>query len=149
LIVARPYTQEESTGLKKLYIAEFKLNGGYIHSAANAIGVPVATIRYWTLHDNEFKKECDLIKELVLDRAEQELFYRATKVRDRDTALLFFLKTKGKERGYIERVENVNTTMAEVDYRTNQIDVDLVERLEAQGVEKYKQSLANHETAND
>jgi len=90
-----------------------------------------------------------LIKELVLDRAEQELFYRATKVRDRDTALLFFLKTKGKERGYIERVENVNTTMAEVDYRTNQIDVDLVERLEAQGVEKYKQSLANHETAND
>ena len=51
-----------------------------------------------------FKKVIEEIDESTLDFAETALH---NKIKEGDTtATIFFLKTKGKKRGYVERVEN-------------------------------------------
>ena len=76
----------------------------------------------WLKNDPEFKAEVESIKDEALDFAETRLMKNIAGekgVNDMgqeyylnkpsDTALIFFLKTQGKKRGYIERVENINT----------------------------------------
>lgn len=143
--MARPYTIEESNTLKKEFLLAYEKNGGFTHSAAKTIGVPFVTAHYWMNHDPEFKAQCEEVKQLVLDRVEQELIWRSTNMRERDTSLIFFLKTKGKERGYIERVENVSTTLDELDYRTNQMDADVIQKIKSDAIKEYQDSLVKDE----
>ena len=89
-------------------------------------------------NDDEFKQKCQEVKELMLDRAELELYNRATTMKERDACLLFFLKTKGKERGYVERVETTGRDGRDlqsiniIEYKTNEADVDLKARIIAE-----------------
>ena len=53
--------------------------------------------------DSDFKKVVDDIKNVALDYAESKLYEL---IKDGNvTATIFYLKTKGKKRGYIERQE--------------------------------------------
>ncbi len=101
-------------------------------------------------HDEEFQAKCDEVRELVLDRAEQELFWRATHIRERDTPLIFFLKTKGKERGYFEKIETASADPA--NYKINQVDIDIINKLKTDAVKEYQESIAktqDNETTNE
>jgi hypothetical protein len=54
-------------------------------------------------NDPEYKKAVDDLQNVALDYAESKLHSQIKK--ENATAIIFYLKTKGKKRGYIERQE--------------------------------------------
>jgi hypothetical protein len=88
---------------KEKFIENFKKSFGNISLACEASQVSRQTYYNWINSDEDFKKECVYIEERNLDFAEMKLI---NAIREGRTAeLLFYLKTKGKSRGYVERQE--------------------------------------------
>ena len=76
---------------------------GVITTACETADVCRATYYSYYNNDDEFAKEVDEISNIALDFAESKLFEL---IRDKNiTAIIFYLKTKGKKRGYVERSE--------------------------------------------
>lgn len=76
---------------------------GNISKACKSIGITRRTYYNWLEKDLEFKQEVDSIEEYVVDEVENHLF---DQIRDGSTAAtIFYLKTKGKHRGYVEKQE--------------------------------------------
>jgi len=79
---------------------------GIVAPACNAIGLHRSTFYDWYNSDLEFKTKVDELQELALDFAENSLMRQ---IKDDNTAAtIFFLKTKGKKRGYVETTINLN-----------------------------------------
>lgn len=76
---------------------------GIVSTAAKKANVGRSTHYKWMDEDPEYKKAVQEVQEGVLDFAESHL-YRLVK-KGNPAATIFFLKTKGKKRGYIERQE--------------------------------------------
>jgi hypothetical protein len=146
--MAKPLTPHESNTLKRELLEAMQKNGGFGYSAAKTIGIPYVTVHYWMNNDEEFLAEYKDIKERVLDRMEAELIHRATNDKRRDACLLFYLKTQGKHRGYVERIETTgkdgSTLMNEVTFKVAESDIDLIERIKQQAIEEYKTGLIEH-----
>jgi len=76
---------------------------GVVTVACKAAGVPRSTYYKWLKEDKEFKAQVTDIENIALDFGESQLHKQ---IGDGNTsATIFFLKTKGKKRGYIERNE--------------------------------------------
>ncbi len=76
---------------------------GIVTIAAKDIGISRQTHYDWYNHDTEYQKAVDDLSDVALDFAESMLHKQ---IQDKDTiATIFYLKTKGKRRGYIERQE--------------------------------------------
>ena len=74
-----------------------------ISQACHLAGVSRATVYNWIKEDEKFAKQVSELNEVVLDFVEAQLFKQ---IRDGNTtAIIFFLKTRGKKRGYVERQE--------------------------------------------
>lgn len=58
---------------------------------------------YWLTKSDIYKKEVENLKEGLIDRVESALYKNI--IEGNVTAQIFFLKTKGKDRGYIETQE--------------------------------------------
>ena len=88
---------------KKALLAALEKSLGVVSPACAAAGVSRETFYEWYRGDPEFKKAVNEMGELALDFTESKLLKR---IKDEsDTAIIFYLKTKGKKRGYIERQE--------------------------------------------
>mgnify|MGYP001571891153 CR=1 FL=1 len=80
-----------------------RLAKGNITAAAHALGVTREALSHRTRLTASLRAVLKEARETMLDTAETVLY---SKVLAGDiTALIFFLKTQGKSRGYIERVE--------------------------------------------
>ena len=79
-----------------------KYNGN-ISAVARAFGVSRAAIYDYINKKPELKKMIQDERDAMVDSAESEL-YKLIK-RGNLTALIFYLKTQGKQRGYVERNE--------------------------------------------
>ncbi len=76
---------------------------GVVTLACKQADIPRSTYYNWLKEDNEFAKSVKEIENIALDFAESQLH---TQIKDGSTsATIFYLKTKGKKRGYIERSE--------------------------------------------
>lgn len=112
---------------------------GVVTTACKSVGINRWTHYNWYNNDEEYKKSVDSIADMALDFAESKLFKMIDK--EDTTATIFFLKTKGKKRGYIEKTEIDNTLKGGLN-NTNTIkladmsDEDLRKLAEMQ--EKYK-----------
>ncbi len=74
---------------------------GIVSSAAKLCGLSPATHRNYKLNDEEYRKAVEDVEEMVLDYGESKLLEL---INDKNpAAVIFFLKTKGKKRGYIEQ----------------------------------------------
>lgn len=63
-----------------------------------------STYHEWRKNDENFAQECLNIEESIIDFAESQLLKN---IKDgKEVSLIFFLKCKGKKRGYIERQEH-------------------------------------------
>lgn len=93
---------------KKDFMIAFKESKGIITYACDAIGVSRQTFYYWMSTDEKFKQEIDDINESTIDLVEHKLLSLINK--EDTTAIIFYLKTKGRNRGYIERYEQEITS---------------------------------------
>ncbi len=76
---------------------------GVVTMACKSADVPRSTYYKWLKEDEEFTKAVKDIENIALDFGESQLHKQ---IGDGNTsATIFFLKTKGKKRGYIERNE--------------------------------------------
>jgi hypothetical protein len=76
---------------------------GIVSTACKMVDISRQTHYAWLKADEEYKKAVASIQDGVLDFAESHL-YKLVK-EGNPAATIFFLKTKGKKRGYIERQE--------------------------------------------
>jgi len=92
---------------KKAILEALEQTLGVVTSACRKVGVGRTTFYGWLNDDEEFAKAVQDIENVALDFAESQLHQQIKS--GNPTSTIFYLKTKGKKRGYIERMENVNT----------------------------------------
>lgn len=90
--------------IKKNNIVDvFRKKGCNISATCSALNISRQTYYNWLKNDEELKREIEDSTEAVLDNVESKLL---SAINDGNmTAIIFYLKTKGKKRGYIERQE--------------------------------------------
>lgn len=108
---------DKSLHIKKALIEALEKSLGIVTVASKSVGVSRQTFYDYYNSDADFKKQVDELDNLALDFAESQLHKR---IKDgSDAATIFYLKCKGKKRGYIERTEtdiNINTDGAIIDW---------------------------------
>jgi len=88
---------------KKQLIPALEKSLGIVTAACKSVGVARSTFYEWYKQDEEFSKEVDSIGDMALDFAEGALHKQIKE--GIPTSTIFYLKTKGKKRGYIEGLE--------------------------------------------
>ena len=95
-------TRDEISNEKIIEVLEQK--AGLIQPTAKALNIARRTLYYWIEDDKELQEAVKQCRESMIDMAESTLL---TKIKDGDTtSTIFYLKTQGKQRGYVERQEN-------------------------------------------
>ena len=94
---------------------------GIVTTACKQVGICRQTHYDWYNEDQKYKKKVDDIADIALDFAESKLHGLIDK--GDTSANIFYLKTKGKKRGYIERQEfegNINiNSLPDIIIKTN------------------------------
>jgi hypothetical protein len=86
-----------------MMVEALKKTLGIVTTAASQVGISRNTHYTWMQEDPDYKAEVDGIADMAIDFAESSL---QRQIQDGNTtATIFFLKTKGKDRGYVERQE--------------------------------------------
>jgi len=102
---------------KELILKALESALGVVTTACKKTGVPRSTFYKWMNEDVEFAKDVKEIEAVSLDFAESKLFEQMAN--NNTAATIFYLKTKGKQRGYVER-SDINIGSAE------RIKIDIV-----------------------
>ena len=89
--------------LKVKMLEALEYNLGIVTPAAEMAGIRRETHYDWMKTDPDYKAKVESFQDVALDFAERKLIQSIK--RGSDTANIFYLKTKGKKRGYIERTE--------------------------------------------
>lgn len=107
---------------KEEILKSLEENNGIVTVSCANIGLARSTYYKWLSEDSEFKAAVDEIQDVAIDYVESKLFEKIKGVSiskgfdeegnpivydvpPSDTAIIFYLKTKAKKRGYIERQE--------------------------------------------
>lgn len=97
---------DKSDIIKENLLKALEISLGVVTSACKNAQVSRKTFYQYCLEDLEFKALVDEIQEVALDFAESALH---AQIKDGiPSSTMFYLKTKGKKRGYIERLETIN-----------------------------------------
>jgi hypothetical protein len=111
---------------KKKFLEILDKSRGIILTACKSMDISRQTYYNWLKSDEDFKQSAEDIQENAIDFVESKLLEKINGItiqvfnqkgepvvydqQPSDTAIIFFLKTKGKKRGYIERVEVDNVS---------------------------------------
>ena len=95
---------DKSRHIKKEAILQALENSlGVVTVACKQVDIPRSTYYKWLKEDEDFARAVKDIENIALDFGESQLH---SQMKDGNTsATIFFLKTKGKKRGYVERSE--------------------------------------------
>jgi len=108
---------------KKAVIEALEKSLGVVTTACKLVGIGRTTFYQWLKEDQEFAEKVTDIENIALDFVESKLFEN---VKDGNTSeIIFYLKTKGKKRGYIERQE-----ITGADGMPNNFKVEIIDRIE-------------------
>ena len=96
---------------KQKFLELLSKNAGNVSRACKSMNINRRTYYNWMEKEESFRFVVEEIQESLIDNAESEL---QKLIKDGNTAaILFFLKTKAKSRGYIERQEQDITSKGE------------------------------------
>jgi hypothetical protein len=88
---------------KKALLEALEKSLGIVTTGCKIVGIGRTTYYEWYNCDKDFRSAVDELKNVALDFAESQLHKQ---ISDNSTAAtIFYLKTKGKNRGYVERQE--------------------------------------------
>ena len=92
---------------KEVFLQALNNNLGHITKACKSANIHRQTYYSWIDKDEGFKHQCEDVEESLLDMAEHSLLseIKDCERKNHITAVIFFLKTKGKKRGYVEKQE--------------------------------------------
>ncbi len=88
---------------KKAVLEVLEKTAGNIKMACEQVGIARSRFYEWLKTDEVFKKRYEEVIEGLIDYAESKLLQAIAN--NNITAIIFFLKTKGRNRGYVEKVE--------------------------------------------
>lgn len=103
--------------IKTKLLEALEMHRGIVTSACKSIDCPRSTYYKYLNEDPEFKSAVEDIQDVAIDFVESKLMQKIDgisiagkegevyDVPPSDTAIIFYLKTKGKKRGYVERTE--------------------------------------------
>ena len=91
---------------KKAVIEALIKSLGVVTTACKIVGIGRTTFYDWLKDDKNFKKEVEDIQNVAIDFAESELFKQ---IQSGNTTI-FYLKCKGKKRGFYEKQQIDMTT---------------------------------------
>ena len=89
---------------KKRMLAALEKTFGVVTTACKQLDIGRTTYYDWYNNDADFKKAVDELQGVALDMAESQLHKQI--LGGNTSATIFYLKTKGKNRGYVERHEH-------------------------------------------
>ena len=93
--------------LKKNLIEALEKSLGVVTTACKKCNCSRQTFYEYCREDENFKNQVNDISEIAIDFVESQLY---RKIQDGDTtSIIFYLKTKGKKRGYSEKLEIEST----------------------------------------
>jgi predicted transcriptional regulator len=93
---------------------------GVVTVACKKANIPRSTFYKWVNEDIEFAKQVKDIENIALDFAESQLHKQISE--NSTSATIFYLKTKGKKRGYIERQEITGADGVPTNFQVEIID---------------------------
>ena len=93
----------KSEHIKKQKISALEQSLGVVSVCCRKVGISRTTFYKYYKDDPEFAKQVDEIEDFAIDFAESQLHKQIGE--GSTAATIFYLKTKGKKRGYIERQE--------------------------------------------
>ena len=99
---------------KKAMIAALEKSLGIVTSACKIVGISRNTFYNYCKDDEVFKTKVDDIENIALDFAESKLHNMIAA--ENTAAVIFYLKTKGKKRGYIERNEVTGADGSQINF---------------------------------
>jgi hypothetical protein len=88
---------------KKAMIVALEKSLGIVTTACRNVGIGRDTHYRWMRDDAEYRTAVESLEGVALDLAESKLHEEI--LGGNTAAIIFFLKTKGKKRGYVERQE--------------------------------------------
>ena len=86
---------------------------GVVTTACKIVGISRETHYRWIKEDEEYRNQINDIENIALDFAESKLHEQINE--GSVPSIIFYLKTKGKKRGYVERQE-IDTTIKQPDF---------------------------------
>lgn len=96
-------TEKKRANLKRAFLDAYKKCLGNITLACENVGIDRGTYYNWIERDEAFRAEVEAANEVSIDFVENALMKQIKE--GNTTATIFYLKTKGKQRGYVERQE--------------------------------------------
>ena len=88
---------------KKAMLVALERGLGVVTTACKSVGISRETHYKWLKTDEDYKTKVEELANVALDFAETQLHQQIRG--GNPTATIFYLKTKGKSRGYVERQE--------------------------------------------
>ena len=88
---------------KKALLEALEKSLGVVTTACKQVGINRTTFYRYYNEDEKFKIEVDDLSNVAIDFAESQLFKQIQG--GNPTSTIFYLKTKAKKRGYVERQE--------------------------------------------
>jgi len=88
---------------KRAHITALEKTLGIVTQACKISGVSRSQHYEWVNTDSNYKDAVSMVEEMAIDFAESKLHKNIEK--GKETSIIFYLKTKAKKRGYVERKE--------------------------------------------
>ena len=108
---------------KKALLKALEQSLGVVTTACKNVGIDRTTFYRYYNEDEEFKVQVDDLVNVAIDFAESQLFKQIQGGNPSST--IFYLKTKGKKRGYIERQE-----ITGADGMPNNFQIEIIDKIE-------------------
>ena len=105
--------QQQVQQQKKELLEALEKSLGVVTTACKAVHLDRTTFYRYYNDDAEFRAACDDVENIALDFAESQLHKQIQKGEVSST--IFYLKTKGKRRGYVEKQEIESTVDMKVE----------------------------------
>jgi hypothetical protein len=122
--MARPYTEKESSSLKKEFLELLRVNTP-VDVACKKLGIVRSTVYYWRGSDSKFQEDFDAADHESISSAETSLYRLIAD--DNLGAICFYLKTRGKKFGYIMSSE-VHEKHEQIESKPTATDAEIIAR---------------------